>query len=61
MLLEFASSPRIGFASTVYGPSTYHDQDEDTAVMRRVFGHLEGLALAPERSRDLLITMLRET
>lgn len=61
VVLEYASSPRIGLASTVYGPSAYHDQDADTDVMLRVFERLSALALSPEQTRSLLIAELKET
>lgn len=61
MVLDYASSPRIGFVSITYGPSIYHDQDDDTDVMLRAFEHLSALALSPEQTRSLLIAELKET
>jgi transcriptional regulator with XRE-family HTH domain len=40
----------VGFASVVYGPSTYFDNESDTVAMLRAFGRLEELALGPEES-----------
>jgi transcriptional regulator with XRE-family HTH domain len=36
----------VGFAPVVYGPSTYFDNESDTAAMLRAFGRLEELALS---------------
>jgi hypothetical protein len=40
----------VGFASVVYGPSTYFDNESDTTAMLRAFDRLEELALSPEES-----------
>jgi hypothetical protein len=44
----------VGFASVVYGPSTYFDSEADTAAMLRAFKRLEELALSPEESARLI-------
>ncbi|MCP2168014.1 helix-turn-helix domain-containing protein [Goodfellowiella coeruleoviolacea] len=51
-LLEFgASVPRIGFASVVYGPSTYYDDPGDTGAMLRNFQRLNDLSLSVADTR----------
>ncbi len=40
----------VGFAPPVYGPSTYFDNETDTAAMRRAFERLHGLALTQTES-----------
>lgn len=51
IVLDFGErgSP-VGFASAVYGPSTYFDTESDTAAMRRAFDRLHELALGLEES-----------
>jgi transcriptional regulator with XRE-family HTH domain len=44
----------VGFASVVYGPSTYFDNESDTAAMRRAFDRLHELALTPAESERFI-------
>ena len=44
----------IGFTSVVFGPSTYFDQESDTAALLRAFDRLQKLALSPEKSSRLI-------
>jgi transcriptional regulator with XRE-family HTH domain len=44
----------VGFASVVYGPSTYFDSEQDTAAMLRAFDRLSALALSPGESVRLI-------
>jgi uncharacterized protein DUF5753/helix-turn-helix protein len=44
----------VGFAPVVYGPSTYFDNESDTAAMLRAFERLQELALGPEESARLI-------
>ena len=44
----------VGFASVVYGPSTYFDSESDTAALLRAFDRLQELALSPEDSVRLI-------
>lgn len=59
MVLDFNDAPRIGFASVVYGPSTYHDDERETTPIARAFDRVQRLALSPEESRDLLVRQLQ--
>ncbi|MGI8309622.1 helix-turn-helix domain-containing protein [Saccharopolyspora hattusasensis] len=59
--LDFGTAaPRIVFVPVLYGPSTYHDQESDTAPMFRAFEAAEKLVLPAESSRTLLIDKLKE-
>ncbi|MGW5648424.1 Scr1 family TA system antitoxin-like transcriptional regulator [Saccharopolyspora sp. NPDC003752] len=59
--LDFGTSaPRIAFVPALYGPSTYHDREADTAPMFRAFAATERRALTEEPSRMLLIEKLKE-
>lgn len=40
----------VGFAPVAYGPSTYFDNESDTAVLLRAFGRIRELALSQEES-----------
>ncbi|MBB4908346.1 DUF5753 domain-containing protein [Actinophytocola algeriensis] len=44
----------IGFSSVVFGPSTYFDQDADTADQMRAFRRLQELALNQDDSVRLI-------
>jgi len=44
----------IGFTPTVFGPSTYLDQEADTADLMRAFWRLQELALDPDESVRLI-------
>jgi transcriptional regulator with XRE-family HTH domain len=44
----------IGFSTVVYGPSTYFDQEADTADLLRVFLRLQELALDRDESARLI-------
>lgn len=58
--LDFAgAAPRIAFVPVLFGPSTYHDQEVDTAPMFRAYERVQGLALDPESSRTQLIDKLK--
>lgn len=44
-VLDFdGTAPSVAFASTVYGPSTYFDDEADTTALLRVFRKLQELA-----------------
>ncbi len=58
MVLDFAESTPVAFASVLHGPYTYYDQPADTDPMRRIFGRVEELALSADDTRALLIGML---
>lgn len=61
-VLDFGdSAPMVGFAHTVYGPSSYFSEDEDTAALLRAFRRIQGLALSPARSLRLIRGRLKET
>lgn len=54
-VLDFGiSAPRVGFASVVYGPSTYYGEDVDTAALLRTFKRFRELALSPDESKQLI-------
>lgn len=40
----------VGFASVVFGPSTYFDDESDTTVLLRALSRLRQLSLSPEES-----------
>jgi transcriptional regulator with XRE-family HTH domain len=44
----------VGFSSVVYGPSTYFDDESDTASLFKAFQRLEELAADPEESARLI-------
>lgn len=44
----------IGFSTVVFGPSTYFDQEADTADQLRAFRRLQELALDPDESVRLI-------
>jgi hypothetical protein len=44
----------VGFSSVVYGPSTYFDDESDTAALLRAFERLEELAASAEESARLI-------
>ncbi|WP_188316846.1 helix-turn-helix domain-containing protein [Solihabitans fulvus] len=50
----------IGYSSVIYGPSLYFDEEPDTTVLTRLFAAASQRALAPEQSRTLTETILRE-
>lgn len=61
-VLDFGgSAPMVGFAHAVYGPSSYFDDEEDTAALLRAFRRVQGLALSPARSLKLIRDSLKET
>lgn len=60
IVLDFSNAPRIGYAPTLYGPTTYYDQPADTTPMARAFDRARELALSPAESRALLIENLKE-
>ncbi|RZS43199.1 helix-turn-helix protein [Herbihabitans rhizosphaerae] len=61
VVLDFAgSAPRVAFASTAYGPSTYHDDEEDTAAMLRAFRKVQRLARDPADTATLIRRKLQE-
>jgi transcriptional regulator with XRE-family HTH domain len=49
----------VGFLPVIYGPSTYFNEPEDTSVLMRVFGRLEGLALSPKESRKVIADLAK--
>ncbi|WP_046470221.1 helix-turn-helix domain-containing protein [Allosalinactinospora lopnorensis] len=60
LVLEFENAPRIGCASVVFGPCTYHDREADTGALLQAFRRSSELALSAEESRDLLVRHLKE-
>jgi hypothetical protein len=44
----------VGFSRVVYGPSTYFDDESDTAALLRAFERLEELAASAEESARLI-------
>lgn len=44
----------VGFTPAVFGPSTYFDQEADTAALLRGFGRVQELALDPDDSVRLI-------
>lgn len=60
-VFEFdGSAPPVGFAPVVYGPSTYFGEEEDTATLLRVFRRIQGLALSPKKSVELIRRKTKE-
>jgi len=51
----------IGYAEAVPGPSTYYDDQKDTAAMLRAFYRVWELALSRMESRRLIERILEET
>jgi transcriptional regulator with XRE-family HTH domain len=59
ILLHFGELLRpVAFLPVIYGPSTYFNEHEDTGVLMRVFGRLEGLAMSPEDSRKVVADLV---
>lgn len=50
----------VGVAHVVNGPSTYYDDEPDTAAMLRAFDRLRELALSPESSSKLIREIAEE-
>ncbi len=44
----------VGFSTVVFGPSTYFDQEPDTAALLRGFRRVQELALSPKDSVRLI-------
>jgi hypothetical protein len=60
-MLRFGEVLRpVGFSHTVYGPSPYLDNVDDTERLLRAFNKLRELALSPEQTRALLEAKLKE-
>lgn len=60
-VLDFdGSAPRVAFASTVYGPSTYFDGETDTTALLRVFRKVQELARDHTESTEFIQRRLRE-
>lgn len=58
LALDFGgAAPPIVFISS-HDPSTYHDQQEDTAPMLGALAEVRGIALSPEESAELLFERL---
>lgn len=51
----------IGYSAAALGPSTYHDDEKDTAAMLRAFYRVWELALSRKESRRLIERILEET
>ncbi|RNL83640.1 helix-turn-helix domain-containing protein [Halostreptopolyspora alba] len=60
LVLEFENAPRIGFATSLYGPAVYHDSEADTTAFMKGFECASKLALSPDDSRDVLLRRLKE-
>jgi hypothetical protein len=61
-VFEFSgSAPPVGFTPVVYGPSTYFGDEEDTAALLRAFQRLQGMALSPKKSVELIRRKAKET
>lgn len=60
-VLDFESAPRVGFANVAYGPSTYIDDEEDTAALLRAFKRVQGLAMSKAESLKMIRDLARET
>jgi transcriptional regulator with XRE-family HTH domain len=63
-LLVFGFGERgtpIGYSETVLGPSTYYDDEKDTAAMLRAFHRVWELALSRVNSRRLVERILEAT
>jgi len=54
VLLFGDKGPPVGFSTVVFGPSTYFDQESDTAALLRGFHRLQELALDPNESVRLI-------
>jgi transcriptional regulator with XRE-family HTH domain len=54
ILLFGDKGPPVGFSTVVFGPSTYFDQESDTAALLRGFHRLQELALDPDESVRLI-------
>ncbi|MGW5646866.1 helix-turn-helix domain-containing protein [Saccharopolyspora sp. NPDC003752] len=49
----------VGFFTTVFGPSTYHSDEADTAAMLHGFSEVRSLALDRDKSRGLIDKILK--
>jgi transcriptional regulator with XRE-family HTH domain len=60
-ILEFDRTlPKVAFASSPYGPSSFYEKDNDLIPIRRVLDQLGTYALDPERSKELIKSRLKE-
>lgn len=50
----------VGYSESAYGPSSYYDDEGDTAAMRRAFYRIWELALSKRESRRLMDSILKE-
>jgi hypothetical protein len=60
-VLDFGgSAPRVAFTPIVYGPSTYFDDENDTAALLRAFTRIQDLALDSAGTVELVRKKLQE-
>ncbi|MDQ2582657.1 helix-turn-helix domain-containing protein [Saccharothrix yanglingensis] len=60
-VLDFGgTAPSVAFTPTVYGPSTYFDDEADAAALLRAFRAVQGLARDHAASVDLIRRTLEE-
>lgn len=60
VVLDFAHSTPVGFATSLHGPAPYYDQPEDVEPMQRIFARVKELALSRADTRALLIGRIKE-
>ncbi|ASU84016.1 XRE family transcriptional regulator [Nocardiopsis gilva YIM 90087] len=61
IVLGYSDAPSIGCATVVFGPCTYHDDEDDTQALKRGFRRASELALNVQDSRELLVRQLKES
>lgn len=60
-VLDFdGSAPRVAFTPTIYGPSTYFDNENDTTALFRAFRRVQELAVDHSGTLDIIKEKLRE-
>ncbi|MFI9008554.1 helix-turn-helix domain-containing protein [Actinosynnema sp. NPDC053489] len=60
VVLDFAQSTPVSFATSLHGPAPYYDQPEDVEPMQRIFDRVRELALSRADTRALLIGRIEE-
>jgi len=53
-------APAVGYSEAVLGPSTYYDDEADTAMLARAFDRVWGLALAESSAKRFIRDVLEE-
>jgi DNA-binding XRE family transcriptional regulator len=56
-----AKNGPVGFSTLMFGPSMYFDKEPDTTTMLRAFDRIWEIALSPQKSRQLIDRIAKES